>query len=172
MKLYNLYEDIILEELERNRKLLFEGVSSNDVVAAIDGKYNVNILYRDYEDQPPSKRYIQVYNLGQTKGGNDAIRAYQLAGGSKTTPHEGAWKIFRLDRIEGWFPTKARWSNPVSDFDAGIPAYNQTGDRSMARVQKMVDPAKFNNKRSDVSQKPQTNDKYGRSTSTNGFKQT
>ena len=47
------------------------------------GKYNVNILYRDYEDQPPSKRYIQVYNLSKTKSGNDAIRAYQIFGASK-----------------------------------------------------------------------------------------
>ena len=80
MKLYNLFEEVILEEIERNRTLLTEGVSFDDVKAAIDGKYNVNILYRDYEDQPPSKRYIQVYNLAKTKSGTDAIRAYQIFG--------------------------------------------------------------------------------------------
>jgi predicted DNA-binding transcriptional regulator YafY len=134
MKLYNLFEEVILEEIERNRTLLTEGVSFDDVKAAIDGKYNVNILYRDYEDQPPSKRYIQVYNLAKTKGGNDAIRAYQIFGASKKGNKNGFWKIFRLDRIEGWFPTKVRWAKPVSDIEPNVPKYNANGDRSMSSV--------------------------------------
>jgi len=134
MKLYNLFEEIILEEIERNRTLLTEGASFDDVKAAIDGKYNVNILYRDYEDQPPSKRYIQVYNLAKTKSGNDAIRAYQIFGASKKGNKNGFWKIFRLDRIEGWFPTKVRWARPVSDIELNIPKYNANGDRSMSSV--------------------------------------
>jgi predicted DNA-binding transcriptional regulator YafY len=134
MKLYNLFEEIILEEIERNRTLLTEGASFDDVKAAIDGKYNVNILYRDYEDQPPSKRYIQVYNLAKTKSGNDAIRAYQIFGASKKGNKNGFWKIFRLDRIEGWFPTKVRWARPVSDIEPNVPKYNANGDRSMSSV--------------------------------------
>ena len=134
MKLYNLFEEIILEEIERNRTLLTEGASFDDVKAAIDGKYNVNILYRDYEDQPPSKRYIQVYNLAKTKSGNDAIRAYQIFGASKKENKNGFWKIFRLDRIEGWFPTKVRWARPVSDIEPNVPKYNANGDRSMSSV--------------------------------------
>jgi predicted DNA-binding transcriptional regulator YafY len=134
MKLYNLFEEVILEEIERNRTLLTEGVSFDDVKAAIDGKYNVNILYRDYEDQPPSKRYIQIYNLAKTKGGNDAIRAYQIFGASKKGNKNGFWKIFRLDRIEGWFPTKVRWAKPVSDIEPNVPKYNANGDRSMSSV--------------------------------------
>ena len=134
MKLYNLFESVILEEVEKARKILAEGVSTDDVNAAINGKYNVNILYRDYDDQPPSKRYIQVYNLSKTKGDNDAIRAYQIFGGSKTQNNKGHWKIFRLDRIEGWFPTKVKWQKPVSDFDGSIPKYNPNGDRTMASV--------------------------------------
>jgi predicted DNA-binding transcriptional regulator YafY len=134
MKLYNLFEQVIFEEIEKNRRLISEGVSADDVKAAIDGKYNVNILYRDYEDQPPSKRYIQVYNLSKTKGGNDAIRAYQIFGASKKGNKNGFWKIFRLDRIEGWFPTKVKWSEPVSDLDPNIPKYNASGDRSMSSV--------------------------------------
>jgi predicted DNA-binding transcriptional regulator YafY len=134
MKLYNLFEEIILEEIERNRTILKEGASFDDVKAAIDGKYNVNILYRDYEDQPPSKRYIQVYNLAKTKSGNDAIRAYQIFGASKKGNKNGFWKIFRLDRIEGWFPTKVRWARPVSDIEPNIPKYNANGDRSMSSV--------------------------------------
>ena len=134
MKLYNLFEEIILEEIERNRNILTEGVFFDDAKAAIDGKYNVNILYRDYEDQPPSKRYIQVYNLSKTKSGNDAIRAYQIFGASKKGNKNGFWKIFRLDRIEGWFPTKVKWARPVSDLNTNIPKYNTNGDRSMSSV--------------------------------------
>jgi predicted DNA-binding transcriptional regulator YafY len=158
MKLYNLLQEVILEEIEKNRRLISEGVSIGDVEKAIDGKYNVNILYRDYENQPPSKRYIQVYNLAKTKAGNDAIRAYQIFGGSKTTPKSGAWKIFRLDRIEGWYPTNMKWQNPVSDYTANIPAYNQTGDKTMATVSKKVDPNTFTRQRSDISQSPMNND--------------
>lgn len=134
MKLYNLFESVIIEEIEKARKILLEGVSTDDVKAAINGKYNVNILYRDYEDQPPSKRYIQVYNFSKTKGGNDAIRAYQIFGGSKTQNNKGFWKIFRLDRIEGWYPTKVKWQRAVSDLDSSIPKYNPNGDRTMATV--------------------------------------
>jgi len=138
MKLYNLFEQLILEEIANNRNLLTEGVSPDDVKAAIDGKYNVNILYRDDKDQAPSKRYIQVYNLSTTKGGNDAIRAFQIFGGSKQGNKNGFWKIFRLDRIEGWFPTKVKWAKPISDLDSSIPKYNSNGDRTMASVNHKV----------------------------------
>jgi len=134
MKLYKLYETVILEEIAKNRRILSEGASIDDVNSAIEGKYNVNILYRDNVDTPPSKRYIQVYNRSKTKAGNDAIRAYQIFGGSKTTPKTGAWKIFRLDRIEGWYPTKVKWVQPVSDFSTSIPKYNQNGDKTMSTV--------------------------------------
>jgi predicted DNA-binding transcriptional regulator YafY len=139
MKLYNLFESVIIEEIEKSQKILLEGVSNDDVIAAINGKYNVNILYRDYDDQPPSKRYIQVYNFSKTRGGNDAIRAYQIFGGSTSNNNKGFWKIFRLDRIEGWFPTKVKWQKPVSDLDPSIPKYNPNGDRTMATVMNKVD---------------------------------
>ena len=134
MKLYNIFEEIILEEINKKRGLLNESVSTDDVKAAIDGKYNVNILYRDFEGQPPSKRYIQVYNFSKTKAGNDAIRAFQIFGASKKGNKNGFWKIFRLDRIEGWYPTKVKWSKPISDFDTSIPQYNKNGDKTMSQV--------------------------------------
>lgn len=156
MKLYNLFNEIIFEEINRKTNLLTEGVSESDVIAAIDGKYNVNIEYRDIDESAPSRRYIQVYNLAQTKGikgGNDAIRAYQINGGSKT--EKNGWKIFRLDRIVGWYPTNMKWSNPVSDFDNTIPSYNQMGDNSMSTVKHKVDASTFTRQRSDISQRPQ-----------------
>jgi hypothetical protein len=144
MKLYKILEELILEE--KAKALLTENVSETQVIDAINGRYNVNILYDDYPDAEPavapSKRYIQVYNLAETKAGNKAIRAFQIFGGSKTTPGHGAWKIFRLDRIRGWFPTKVKFARPVSDKDPSIPMYNQNGDRTMSRVLNKVN---FNN---------------------------
>lgn len=141
MRLYKLFEDIIFEEVSLAKTLLTENVSEQDVIDAINGKYNVNILYDDYPDAvpsvPPSKRYIQVYNLGNTKAGNKAIRAFQIGGGSKTTT-EGSWKMFRLDRIRGWFPTKVKWKRPVSDLSPDIPKYNKNGDRAMLNVTNKV----------------------------------
>lgn len=134
MKLYNLYEEVILEEINKNRQLITEGVSIEDVKAAIDGRYNVNILYRDFEDAPPSKRYIQVYNLSKTKAGNYAIRAYQIFGASKRGNKNAYWKIFRLDRIEGWYPTRVKWTKAVSDVEPSIPKYNKNGDKTMSQV--------------------------------------
>lgn len=161
MKLYNLFNEIIFEETKK--RLLTEGVSESDVIAAIEGKYNVNILYMDEGETVPSKRYIQVYNFSDTRkgqnpnsiGGNPAIRAYQIGGGTKT--EKNGWKIFRLDRIVGWYPTKMKWYNPVSDYSSNIPPYNQVGDKSMSVVHNKVDPATFTRQRSDISQRPNIN---------------
>jgi hypothetical protein len=156
MKLYNLYQEVIFEETQNKTNLLSEGISDSEVKAAIQGKYNVRIKYRDYDDgTPPSNRYIQIYVLGLTKAGNEAIRAFQINGWSKTTPRHGAWKIFRLDKIEGIEKTKMKWYNPVSDYETSIPAYNQTGDDSFTTIIMQVDQEGFKRQRSDISQRPE-----------------
>ena len=138
MKLYNLYESVILEEIEKSRQILTEAVSVDDVQKAIEGKYNIKIKYKDEGQEVATDRYIQVYNLSKTKGGNLAIRAYQIGGASTSNTGKGFWKIFRLDRIENWLPTNVRWKQPVSNFDSNIPKYNADGDRSMASVMSKV----------------------------------
>ena len=159
MKLYNLFEDIIFEELGKTNGLITEGVSDDEVDKAINGKYNVNIMYQDPGQSAPSKRYIQVYNRGVSKkkegggGGNAVIRAYQIFGGSKTTPTTGAWKIFRLDRIVGWYPTNMKWKKPISDTNIGIPDYNANGDRTFASVNHKVDASTFGGERSNLPNK-------------------
>lgn len=140
MKLYNLFEEIILEETE---KLLLENVSDQQVIDAIKNKYHVHILYDDYPDAvpsvAPSKRYIEVYNLGVTTAGNKAIRAWQMGGPSKTVKG-AAWKIFRLDRIRAWMPTKVKWKQTISNLypnNPNIPKYNDSNggsDKSMIRL--------------------------------------
>jgi hypothetical protein len=157
MKLYNIFEEVILEEITKNSQIISEGVSSDAVKAAIRDKVNVNIEYQDYVDQPPSKRYIQVYNYASTKANNDSIRAYQISGGSKSKKPSN-WKIFLLDKIVGWYPTNMKWQNPVSDYDTSIPAYNQLGDRTMSQVFDKVNPDTFTRQRSDINQNPNLQD--------------
>jgi hypothetical protein len=141
MKLYNLFEEIIFEERE---KLLYEGVSDQQINDAINNKYHVHITYDDYPDAvpsvPPSKRYIEVYNLAVTKAGNKAIRAWQMGGPSKSAPKKAGWKIFRLDRIRSWTPLKVKWKNAISDLYSDVPKYNKNGDKTMSRV---INKAKF-----------------------------
>ena len=140
MKLYNLFEEIILEE---KSLLLTEGVSDEQVIDAIKNKYRVKIWYNDptrKPSDPPSERYIEIYNYGDTMANNGAIRAYQV-GGQSTTTRGGAWKLFRLDRIVKWQPTKVHWKDPISDpnRDPSAPKYNQSGDRSMRHVYNKID---------------------------------
>ena len=138
MKLYNLFEQVIFEEVEKNRRLISEGVSSDAIIDTIDGKYNVNILYRDDENSAPSKRYIQVYQYGETMAGNDAIGALQIFGGSKKGNKNGFYKIFRIDRIEGWFPTKVKWTKPAFNFASSIPPINPNGHKLFRKIYKVV----------------------------------
>ena len=153
MKLYNLFNEIIFEETQRHQQLLTEGVADTDVIKAIDGKYNVNIMYQGKKDKAPTKRYVQVYVLGKTLQGNNAIRAYQISGENK----ESGWRLFLTDNISGWNTTNMKWQNPVSDYDNYIQAYNQLGDKSMSSLTHQVDPRTFTRQRSDISQKPTTN---------------
>lgn len=140
MKLYNLFEDIILEAV-KNAELLMESVDFNTVRDSIENKYNVNIVYID-GDGVRTSRYIQPYVLGDTLAGNKAIRAYQIFGGSRTMvtkgeQAQGGWRIFRLDRIVDWKPTKMRFTVPVSDlpsFMMNRGRFNPNGDKMFNRI--------------------------------------
>ena len=152
MKLYNLFNDIILEELHKTQNLLTEGVAESVVLDAINGMYNVKFKYKDIENNV-TDRYVQVYCMGSTKAGNAAIRGYQISGGSKRGNNSG-WKIFLLNNIAIWEKTNMKWYNPVSDYDANIEAFNQTGDNSFIGTITCVDSSKFGRQRSDISQNP------------------
>lgn len=147
MKLYKLFEDIILETINSN-KLLMESVDFNTVKDSIENKYNVNIVYID-GDGVRTSRYIQPYVLGDTIAGNKAIRAYQIFGGSRTMATkgenaQGGWRIFRLDRIVEWKPTKMKFTIPVSDlpsFMISSGRFNPNGDKMFSRIDAI---ARFN----------------------------
>lgn len=118
MKLYNIYKELILENTARN-----------SIIDAIDNHYRVTIYYAGDDNTAAGKRTIEVYAYGTTIGGNQAIRAYQVFGDTKTIVPQ--WKIFRVDRIQRWEPTNFTFHSPISDRDPTIPKYNPNGDKSM-----------------------------------------
>lgn len=152
MKLYNLFEELILESVKE--KLLVESVDFNTVKDSIMGKYNVKIVYVD-GDGVRTSRYIQPYVLGDTLAGNKAIRAYQIFGGSRTMTTsgeqaQGGWRIFRLDRIVDWVPTNMKFKVPISDLPSFMISrgrFNPNGDKmfntidAIAKFGKEVDQA-------------------------------
>jgi hypothetical protein len=150
MKLYNLFNEVIFEEIQKHKQLLTESASDNDIINAIDSKYYVNIMYQGEKDKMPRKRHIQIYVLGDTLANNRAIRAYCF------NTNEPGWKLYLTDNISGLQITKKKWQNPVSDFSIYVQTYNQLGDKSMSRLIHQIDPRTFTKQRSDISQKPNT----------------
>jgi hypothetical protein len=154
MKLYNLFENIILEEVEKHRKILSEGISANDVNAMINGDngkhYLVDIKYRSPRGDV-SSRWIQVYDYVTTTGGNDAISAFEV---SKNNQETGLWKMFRLDRIDSFTVSKVPFYKSISDINPTAPTFNKTGNRTPT-VAKLNNKAQFNYKYADSSIKQQ-----------------
>jgi hypothetical protein len=150
MKLYNLFEEIILEGL------ITEGVNTDQVVNAIDGEFANNgkkfiRRYRIHYDGDDVKdefgnttregkgwRNIVPHAYGKLKnGGREVIRAYQVYGDSlRNEQNPEGWKLFRLDRITHWEPTNLKYWEPIEV--AGQPT-NMVGDNSMSEVFNIVD---------------------------------
>lgn len=142
MKLYNLFEEVILEGL------ITEGVSTQQIIDTIDGEYARNgkkfirriRIHYDGDDvkdkfgnvtrEGKGWRNIVVHAYGRLKnGGREAIRAYQVYGDSlRNEQNPEGWKLFRLDRISHWEPTNLKYWEPIEI--AGQPT-NMEGDNSM-----------------------------------------
>lgn len=161
MKLYNLYEEVILEGL------ITESVSTDQIINTIDGEYANNgkkfirriRIHYDGDDvtdkfgnttrEGKGWRNIVVHAYGKLKnGGREAIRAYQVYGDSLRKPESPAgWKLFRLDRISHWEPTNLKYWEPI---EVAGQKTNMVGDDSMVGEVKVVN---FDSKGSDVNDK-------------------
>ena len=130
MKLYSLYESVILE-----------GVSDDIIKEAIDEHYRVKIDYAGDSSNSRGERIIEVYALGNTKN-HKVIRAFQTKGVTSGTGVSG-WKLFRVDRIVNWEPVMRPNGRPdlfaLGDRSA---KFNPNGDKSMVGP---VYVANFNN---------------------------
>jgi hypothetical protein len=143
-KLYNLFEEVILE----SKGLITEGIGNDAIIDAIRNSYRVNITYdSDGTGKHTGKRNIEVYAFGNIDG-YPAIRAFQLFGDTSTK--NPAWKTFRVDRILSWESTKFVFYNPVSDRDSSIPRYKEDGTDKvlggMTDVYAVFDPKYRKNK--------------------------
>ena len=129
LKLYNIFENIILEE----QKLLTEGMSRDNIIQAIDSNVRYRIWYQGERETVASERLVDFYALGRTKTGNEVVRVFQPFG--FTTSQNGKWKLLRLDRITRIEPTKYNiGKKSIDQFDPSIPTFNRSGDASMASV--------------------------------------
>ena len=148
MKLYNIYESIILEE---SKSILTEGLTNeDDIMEAINGKYNVWLKYKDKKGGV-TDRYVQIYQLGTSKAGNRMISVYQLGGKTaktKETSISHGWKQLLVNNIVpgSITVTNKKWSKPVSDLPSWIKGdqitdkdgnvsyrddYNKKGNKNM-----------------------------------------
>lgn len=113
--------------------LLKESASVTNVNDAINKHYRVIINYKTRgEDIANGSRLIEVYAYGLSKAGNPVIRAFQPYG--DTASRVPSWKLFRLDRITTWKPTKQIFTHPASDYYKGLGEFNKDGDLSMSVV--------------------------------------
>ena len=125
MKLYNLYKEIILEDVSSDSVDTRQRIgqpTDNDINDAIVNKYAVLINYEGTNGSANGPRLIVPFAMGILKG-NKVVRAYQEDGETKTKPN--AWKLFRVDRITAWEPWK-EYKN--SKAPAG---YNPNWDKTM-----------------------------------------
>ena len=160
MKLYNLYEQVILEGL------ITESVNTDQVVNTIDGEYansgkkfirriRINYDGDDVTDkfgnvtrEGKGWRNIVVHAYGKHKSNpnREVIRAYQVYGDSLREPQQpSGWKLFRLDRITHWEPTNLKYWKPI-EIDG--QKTNMSGDDSMVGEVKVVN---FDSKGSDTN---------------------
>ena len=133
----NLYE--ILQEV------LNESVSSDSVNDAINNKYRILINYDDEDNHATGTRLVEPYVLGYTKAGNLAFRGYQYEG--DTVRGIPKWKLFRLDRVINWQPTKQHFNVEPKDNGWKAEPYNFNGDGSLTSILNQVS---FNDKNKEL----------------------
>ena len=124
----NLYE--ILKEV------LNESVSSDSVNDAINNKYRILINYDDEDNHATGTRLVEPYVLGYTRAGNLAFRGYQYEG--DTVRGVPKWKLFRLDRVINWQPTKQKFNVEPRDNGWSAESYNSNGDGSLTSILNQV----------------------------------
>lgn len=120
----NLYEIL--------QKVLNESVGSNEVSDAILNHNYVDITYSDEDDNAPGRRLIQPYAYGITCAGNEAVRAFQVAGDSLRG--EPKWKLFLLKRITSWNARKQTFNMPPKEQRYDAPEFNRNGDRTLCKT--------------------------------------
>ena len=121
MKLYKIYENLILESVTNTVDNLING----EVSKSGQKFYRSARIWYEKSDGSLTQRYVFIYGKGTTKAGNPAIRAFQASGESTSGKANGFWKIFLIDKIKRIEPTDLKWYKPVNKIKGGenIPPY-------------------------------------------------
>ena len=142
MKLYNLYQDLILEQIKSELLRLNEAMSDIDVDTILAGDkerqgkfYKVNITYDN--DGEVSNRFIEIYQRNTSIIGNPLIDAYQLSknnqssgpklnkkgqpvldknGNQVIVSYEG-WRKFNMKKITSFKVTGVGYYEPQAGFN-------------------------------------------------------
>lgn len=116
MKLYNIYTNLILENIKQ-KITLFEGVSDSliDTVLAGDSQkpgkhYRVSIRYKNQKGEV-SNQFIEINQRNISSAGNGLIDAKVLSKNGQELP-DNVYKKFRLDNIEDFKITKVAYYEP------------------------------------------------------------
>lgn len=131
MKLYNIYESLILEN------------KTARINQAINDRKAVNINYTDAKGET-GNRYGMIYAVGPNNKGDEIIRFYQASGDGNS----GEWKTLRTSRINSINVSNFKFYKPPNEIKGGQdikPYPGQYGlgkDGSMSNVKNYVD---FNN---------------------------
>lgn len=123
MKLYNIYQNIILEEILRKVQLT-EAVPVELIDKLLAGEprgkyYHVSFDYPN-RDGSNSNRYVKIHQRNISTIGNNLIDAYQV---SKNNQPEEGWKKFNLAKMSNFKVSKVPFYQPNFGF-------NRTGNNS------------------------------------------
>ncbi len=135
MKLYNIYQNIILEEIF-NKVQLVEAVPTEFIDKLLAGEprgkyYHVSFDYTDKKGNT-SNRFVKIHQRNISTIGNNLIDAYQLSRNgvsSGLNPRTGkvekfeGWKKFNLAKMTNLKVTKVPFYQPTIGF-------NKTGNNS------------------------------------------
>jgi len=84
-----------------------------------DAVNNLNLLSFSYEGY---SRLVEPHTYGIDTKGNEALRAYQISGGSESGEYSG-WKLFRLDRMNSPTVSAEKFSGPRPGYKRGDKAF-------------------------------------------------
>jgi hypothetical protein len=142
MKLYNLYNEIILEEI---REQISEAVSTSAIDAVLDGDpdkpgkhYKVDINYTN-EKGENSNQFIMINqrNLSSRKGAKPETGLIDAMSVSRNNEvlGDGEYKKFRLDRINSFKVSKVPYYKAGSKFKTN----GTNNSRAVASVEKSAE---------------------------------
>lgn len=132
MKLYNIFQDIILEEISKDQSLINEGLLE-DIKSAMEKSVYVWFKYKT-DDGVITDRYGHIDKEGTTLVDNGCFRFWQAGGKSTNTKKRSdggvaGSKIFNISKV---IPNSVRLTNMKADkpISPGVP-YNPNGDKKM-----------------------------------------